>query len=428
VPGSPEAEVAPATGARNPEYRPRAVAICLVFLPIFLLANPVQAQFTLIEGEKSSLDLGGYFRSLTGLYDQGYRIPDLDRVSGFNAEVVRLKWILRLGDRAVVEVHDRLQVQASSSPQFVSSGPGFGVTVVPGRSLDLSTMFIDEDRLKVWHDVDRLSLTLNSRVGDVTVGRQAITWGISNLFPVADLWAQFSPFELDTEEKPGIDAARFLGYPTRAMELDAVVADRGSAEDLSAGIRATWSRPRADVYLGGGKFWNEVMILGGIAAPVGSWTLRAEGVLPYDLDTHEVDLPRVTLGVDRLGGEFVFSGEYHLNGIGATRVEDYGETLEDPRFARGESYFLGRHYLGGFGSWTPGNDRLSLTLSAMVNLVDRSTTLSPALTYDFGQETRLSVGGYLSSGNPPVLEPVPVLESEYGLYGDLLFTIVSIYF
>jgi hypothetical protein len=124
----------------------------------------------------------------------------------------------------------------------------------------------------------------------------------------------------------------------------------------------------------------------------------------------------------------MLSGEYHFNGIGAERVDDYGATLEDPRFARGESYFLGRHYLGGFGSWTPGNDRLSLTLSAMVNLLDRSTTVSPALTYDFGQETRLSVGGYVSSGNPPLLEPVPTLKSEYGMYGDLLFTMVSIYF
>ncbi|MGW8267615.1 MAG: hypothetical protein ACWGSQ_14715 [Longimicrobiales bacterium] len=420
--------MAPATRTRALESRPRAVASCLAAIPIFLLAHPLQAQFTLLEGEKNSLELGGYFRSLTGLYDQGYRIPDLDRVSGFNAEVVRLKWILRLGDRGVVEIHDRFQAQASSSPQFVSSGPGLGVTVVPGRSLDLSTVFIDQDRLKVWHDVDRLSLTLNSHIGDVTVGRQAITWGISNLFPVADLWAQFSPFELDTEEKPGIDAVRFLSYPTGALELDAVVADRGSADDLSAGIRATLSLPRADVHLGGGKFWNEAMILGGIAAPVGSWKLRAEGVLPYDLDTNDLDLPRLTLGVDRLGGELLLSGEYHLNGIGAASADDYGDILEDPRFARGESYFLGRHYLGGLCNWTPGNDRLSLALSAMVNLVDRSTILSPALTYDFGQETRLSVGGYLSSGNPPVLEPVPVLKSEYGIYGDLLFTMVSIYF
>lgn len=400
----------------------------LLTVQAFFQSPSLHAQFSLFEGERTSLELGGYFRSLTALYDQGYRIPDQDRVSGFNGEVLRLKWILRVGDRAVVEVHDRFQIQASSSPRFVSAVPGFGVTVVPGRSLDLSTVFIDQDRLKVWHDVDRLSLTLNTDFGDITAGRQAITWGISNLFPVADLWAQFSPFELDTEEKPGIDALRVLSYPARGLELDGVVADRGSAGDISAGIRATLSLAWTDLYLGGGKFWNEAMALGGIAAPVGSWKLRAEGVLPYDMDEEGLELPRVTLGVDWLGGEYMISGEYHFNGIGAATVDDYGETLSDPRYARGESYFLGRHYLGGLGSWTPGNDRLSLTLSALVNLMDPSTILSPALTYDFGQETRLSVGGYISSGNPPELEPVPMLMSEYGMYGDMLFTTVSIYF
>ena len=280
----------------------------------------------------------------------------------------------------------------------------------------------------MWHDVDRLSLTVYTGAGDLTLGRQAVTWGVSNLFPVADLWTQFSPFELDTEEKPGIDAVRFLSYPTGGLELDAVLADRGAVEDLSVGVRASMSLPGSDLYLAGGKFWNEAMVLGGVAAPVGSWKLRAEGVLPYDLDDDELDLPRATLGVDRMGGELMLSGEYHFNGIGAAEVEGYGEAIRDPRYARGESYFLGRHYFGAFGAWTPGNDRLSLGLSAMVSLVDGSTVLSPSLTYDFGQETRLSLGGFLSSGAPPVLEPVPEIESEYGLYGDLLYTTVYIFF
>ena len=95
---------------------------------------------------------------------------------------------------------------------------------------------------------------------------------------------------------------------------------------------------------------------------------------------------------------------------------------------RGESYYLGRHYLGLMGSWAPGNDRLSLTFSSMANLQDGSAVLTPILTYDFGQETRVSVGGLLSSGKVPDFGDVPTIGSEYGLYGDLLFTRVAIYF
>ena len=48
-------------------------------LALLLPFGALQAQFTLLEGKKSSLELGGYFRSLTGLYDQGFRIPGEDR-------------------------------------------------------------------------------------------------------------------------------------------------------------------------------------------------------------------------------------------------------------------------------------------------------------------------------------------------------------
>lgn len=404
---------------------------CLALLGLWALLapSPAAAQFTLLQGEKASLELGGYLRNLTGIYDLGYDTPDSESPLGFNAQVIRLKWTSRFGESAVLEVHDRFQTQLSSEySTFGASQAGFGVSVVPGRSLDLRSDLIQKDRVQAWHDVDRLSLTLYTGFGDMTVGRQAITWGISNLFPVADLWAQFSPFELDTEEKPGIDAFRLLSYPGSGLELDVVLADRGSAEDLSAGIRGGWILPWADVYAAGGKFWNEILGMAGISAPLGSWKLRGEGTLPYDLDEDSGKLPRVTLGVDRLGGETMFTAEYHFNGVGATGSQGYAQVLQDPRFARGESYYLGRHYLGGMANWTPGNDRLALTLSGMANLQDGSTIWTPVLTYDFGQETRISVGGLLSTGEAPTMAGTPVLRSEYGMYGDLFYTRMSVYF
>jgi hypothetical protein len=151
-------------------------------------------------------------------------------------------------------------------------------------------------------------------------------------------------------------------------------------------------------------------------------------VLPYDLDDDATKLPRATLGLDWMGGETLISGEYHFNGIGATDSEDYARVLGDPRFARGESYFLGRHYLGGVASWAPGNDRLSLALSALFNLQDPSTALTPVLTYDFGQSTRLSAGALVTFGDTPFLGDVPAFRSEYGSYGDLFFSRLSVYF
>lgn len=402
----------------------------LVTLGLFGSRAAASGQRTLFEKGPTSLELGGYIRSLTQLYDTGYDTPTSEnREGGLHAEVVRLKWNLHLSESLHLEVHNRFQARVSSAALGQGgSAVGFGVSVTPGRRWDLSNVMVDQDHLRAWHDVDRLALTWYSGFGDITAGRQAITWGISNLYPVADLWAQFSPFELDTEEKPGIDAVRILKYPAGNIELDFVVADRGSPRSLSAGVRASLSLPWGDLFAGGGKFWREAIGLIGISAPIDIYKVRAESALPYSLDQEAFKLPRVTLGVDRLGGETMLSLEYNFNGIGATNSRDYLDVLQDPRFAQGETYFLGRHNLGGVASWTPGNDRLSLVLSSLLNLQDPSGALVPSLTYDMGQATRISAGALVSFGDTPIFLPEPSLRSEFGAYGDFVYTTLSIYF
>jgi hypothetical protein len=398
------------------------------------------AQITLLEGDRTALTLAGYVRTLTGIHDLGYSIPEspvtaaTPRRTGFNGEVIRLKWTLEGGSgttgsglRWELDVHNRLQARVSSA-EAGDQVVGFGVSAVPDRLVDLETTLVDEPGLRAWHDLDRLSLTLYTDIADITIGRQPITWGVSGIFPVADLWARFSPFELDTEEKPGIDAVRILAYPA-GIEVDAVVADRGRVEDLSAGVRATAGLPSADLWLGAGKLWREAMVMGGVTVLLDAAKLRAEGVVPWDLDAGDLQQPRLTVGVDWIRGTLSLTGEYHYNGIGADH-DSYLAALQDPRVQRGETYYLGRHYLGGLVSWSPDvENRLTLALNALANLDDPSLALTPAFSYDLGQATRFSVGGLVSIGDPPAFTPLPpTFPTEFGAYGTLGYTQLSIYF
>ena len=400
-----------------------AVALALAFA----FAAPAGAQIVLVDGDHADLTLSGYVRALTGIQDRGFDAPGIERRTGFHGEVVRLKWRVE-SDRFVLDVHDRLQVRITSADD---QGPalGFGVSTVPGRSVDLSSDLLDRPGLRAWHDIDRLSLGVRTDLADFTIGRQPITWGLSTLFPVADLWTAFSPFELDTEEKPGIDAVRALFYPGEGLELDAVIADRGRARDLSAGLRATWSLTDADVWAAAGKLWNQAMLMGGVAFLFDETKLRAEAVLPFDLDADRLDPPRATLGVDWLRGRLAVTGEAHYNGIGAGDADGYLGAVQDPRFLRGESYFLGRYYLGGAVSWAPDEQgRIRLLGSALVNVGDGSAVLTPMLDYDLGPATSVTLGGMVSTGEAPLIAVPPSLRSEFGAYGDLLFTRISVYF
>jgi hypothetical protein len=404
--------------------------VILTITGLFSLGAPAvaAAQIPIVESESARLLLSGYVRALTGVHHAGFDVPGAARTTGFHGEVVRLKWSLAVGQRLTLTVHNRLQAQITSAATGFGSVAGFGVSVVPGRPVDLTTRLVDEERLDVWHDVDRLAITLRTGPADVTVGRQAITWGISTLFPVADLWARFSPFELDTEEKPGSDAVRVLSYPWQGVELDGVLAARGRAEDWSAGLRATVDLPAADLYGAAGKFWNELIAMGGVSWVLERVKLRLEAALPYDLDLDDWQRVRATVGGDWLSTRLSITAEYHLNGIGAADPTGYLATLADPRLGRGESYYLGRHYLGGALSWTADEEaRLTLAASTLWNVEDGSAVVTPVASYDFGQTTSVSLGAVLSFGATPTVVP-PGLRSEFGTYGDLGFTRVSVYF
>jgi hypothetical protein len=408
-----------------------AAALCLA------AAADARAQVTLLESDRATLSLTGYGRALTLLHDRGYDLPGglpgvqaPARQSGLHDQVVRLKWRLE-GERWRVDVHDRLQVRVSSE---VGQGSviGFGVGAEPELLVDLKSDMIARERVRAWHDVDRLSVTIRAGPADLTLGRQPITWGTATLFQVADLWAAFSPFEQDTDEKRGIDAARALLYPGDGIEVDLVVAHRGDLDHLSAGVRATVSRPGADLWAGAGKFWRQLMAMGGVTVLRDHSRWRAEAVLPWDLDDNALQRPRVTIGVDWLGATRVLGAEYHYNGIGRADPEAYLQAAADPRLQRGESYYLGRHYLGALGSWTPDPDaRLALAATALLNLGDGSMALLPGLSYDVGQAARISLGALASFGQEPTFSTLPPFlhpRSEFGLYGDALFATLSIYF
>ena len=410
---------------------PETLALLVCISTLFSFPERGGAQLPQAESGSFSLSLGGYVRSLTGIHDAGYDLPSGDRRSGFHSDVARLRWRARWSDEVLLEVHNRFQLGVSSSASgFDGSVVGFGVSADPGRSVDLESVWIDDERLRAWHDIDRLAFTVYTSAADITLGRQAITWGSSFLFPVADLWAQFSPFDLDTEEKPGVDALRILAYPASGLELDAVVADRGARDDVSAAVRATWSLSSADVYGAAGRLWEEAMVLGGIAWLLDSWKLRAEAVAPRKLDESRWLDPRATVGVDWIGSRLTLSGEYHFNGLGAAAPEGYLGRLQSESFARGESYFLGRHYLGGLASWAiDDQEGIRIAGTVLVNLGDPSGAILPALSWELGQSASLSLGGLLAVGDEPVFAgALPNLRSEYGTYGDLGYAQISAYF
>jgi hypothetical protein len=409
----------------------RAAACARVLACTFALAlaaSTTDATVPIVEGEEVSFTLAGYLRSLAGVQQPGIDTAGLlpDDL-GVSSGVLRLEWRLDIGEAVTFEVAERFFWRVTSEDLGLgTAGLGLGVSRAPGRTVDLSSDLVAEEGLLLVHDIDRLALRLYLDAADIVIGRQAITWGRALLFPATDLFATFSPFDLDASEKPGSDAIRVITSPWDHVELDFVVADRGEVEDLSGAVRANLFLENADVFVGAGKFWDEVALLGGMSAEVGSFSLLFEGTVPYDTDAGELLLPRLTAGGSWFSGDWTLGLEYHFNGAGVGDSAEYIGHASSDTISRGETYLFGRHYLGALAAWQA-DDLVRFGLSVITNLQDPSAVIAPTATYDVAESVEIGLGAYVGVGEESTLLP-PTIGSELGTAGNLFYVLMAAYY
>ena len=351
--------------------------------------------------------------------------------------MLRLEWKAAIGGHVSAEVHQRVFLRLNSETLLLGSQKmGLGASVVPRRSVLLRSVAHDEDRLLLEHDIDALALRANVGALDLTLGRQAITWGVALLFPVADLWTNFSPFELDTTQKRGVDALRVLYSRHRSLEIEAVVADRGTPRDLSGGLRIATYASWADFYVAVAKQWQELIAFAGVSATAGSFKLPVEAAEPFDMNGRKLSRLRASLGADWLLPSLTLTLEGHFNGTGVTRVSDYAAHQSAPVVERGESYLLGRWYAGAAAAWKM-SEPFQLSISALCNVQDPSLALAGALTYRLTQSTDLSLGAFQGIGITPRIQLQPgqaepqlrtKLGSEFGSAGGMYYLALSAFF
>lgn len=96
------------------------------------------------------------------------------------------------------------------------------------RYSDLSSDWLNDNGIngstKIGYEVDRLSYQHRFDKTTVGFGRQAIDWGSGRFWQPLNVFGAFAPTDLDTDFKPGIDAAVINWYPSDFSSLTAVYA------------------------------------------------------------------------------------------------------------------------------------------------------------------------------------------------------------
>ena len=333
------------------------------------------------------------------------------------------------GKRALFQVHYEV------SPVLVSrnlSAGGSTLNPVGGgyRLTDLQGSLDDDGKGKnrLYQNLDRLNAQINADVGDLTIGRQAISFGAARFISPTDVFLPFDVRTFDTEYRTGVDAIRFqrpwgdLGE----VDLGIVLGEKADRETSAAFLQLRQNHAGKDLNFALIEYAEQTLVGVGVQselADFGFWfeVARVDGTEDY---------VRVSVGLDHAWTENVFGMvEYHHNGAGSDRPEDYPALPGTLPYQGGGIFLLGENYL------IPSLSVLVTPLwtiagQAVVNLDDQSVFMSMTAEYNLAENLYMDFGIYRFIGDDLSVDAagMPVFGSEYGSNPDTLYTSLRWYF
>ena len=422
--------------------RQRLLAILLALL--FVLCGSARAKeiYSDEEGEKKAeLNLTAKGSSLLSYNpDDPFLFPVRRSALG----LLRVRTGLRIthSDRLNSEFAYEHNARAVSNGASVSSGgnilPSFAEA--PWRVEQLEWQVMDTTSNFAWrHEIDRALMAYHPSWGEVTVGRQAIGLGRGVIFSAVDVFAPFSPLEVDREWRRGVDAARaeYRLSPTTSAEIMGVFGDTWDDSAVLARVRGYLGDVDGELLVG--KHAEDAMIGAVMSTIVEGAEVHAEMA---GFDTRNDQAGGGFFGHDEgavkglLGSSYTFDvgrgltllGEYHYSGFGVREAEDAIRRLANPdfqeRFLRGDTQILGRHALATQLSY-PFNPQWSGTVLFLASPADGSGVFSPGVRWDVSDTTSVTASGFLPWGEDPSNGR---LKSHYGGQPASLFLQVSLYF
>lgn len=342
-------------------------------------------------------------------------------------------WLLRLTPEASwgdvsFEVHGLLSFV--SPPLFDSSR----IVVSDSRTFfSLDHDFTDSSRVDLLGSFDRLNMQVELKDVKITLGRQAVSWGVSFFWPALDLFAPFSPRQIDREYKAGVDAVRFTIPLGSFSEVELIGGSLGSSLNRSGAVGALirLNAGSADVGFMGGRFHRDTVAGAFVTADLRGTGLRGEVAWTESGAAEDALLDRQRFWRGSFGlmrqvmPSVSLTVEMAWNGFGTGEASEYQAFLEADRLLRGEVNALARAYTGVSTSWLL-HPLFTFNQTLLLNWDDHSSLSISTLSWSAGNNSEVLVGAQLGLGDGLAKDEVP--RSEYGLVPSTIFAALRYYF
>lgn len=199
-------------------------------------------------------------------------------------------------------------------------------------------------------EVDRLHY--RQRFGSTTldIGRQPLDWGSGRFWQPLNIFGAFSPTDLDTDYKPGIDALNLEYYPSALSSLSGVYAfaprDSDKVEDSAAMHYRRQVGDESELTLVAGSISGNRAVGAAFESVWGDVAWRIEG-LYYTLQEDDEDSLFWIAGLDyQFDDGTLLSAEYYDNSRGASSEAALAGIYNDELIASGLQQQLSRQLFG----------------------------------------------------------------------------------
>lgn len=422
-------------------------------LMILLLACPLKV-FAIWESPDGSMDIGGSFRSIAGVFDCT-RLPEF--YSQGNKKDYPLQTIFRFTSQGRPSEFLSFEVHLVQSNDFSIADESGVLSASQSssryRALDVTLDWHkdNENYARLW--LDRFNIKYSFPIGDLTIGRQAITFGKAYFWNPMDIFKPFEPGQLDRDYKPGVDGF-ILDIPLGNFSGVAFIGVLGPEVNFISGFTrkdSTWDSSlygssflsrfytnisEWDFSFQAGKVYGGYHVSGGAVGEIGFFESRIEAAYFISEKDIPVFFPRFgNISEDYLAGvigvgrtfpnTFVFELEYFFNGAGDP------DNLEVSmlRGMHGMSLNMSDQLIGLMLSY----DILPIFIARfglIYSVSDRSSQVQPSFFLSLSDEADLIVSATINYGKNPYLYQgsIPRMGSEFGSFPDIMLIEFKYYF
>lgn len=372
--------------------------------------------FVLISNNSySNFEFGGYvynFPSLqlinkeTNLFGDDYNnvFTDLTRL--------RLKPSYHFSEDTRIELNYEIDALISEKYLPLLSN----VQVTNRQALKLNWQVYDSKYIKVNHFIDLLYFKHIFEIGEISIGRQYISWGVGRVWQPTDMFNPINPANFSKVEKDGADAIAGKLYLGSFSDLDVLANFANNFKSVHFGARIRTNILENDLALVGGKFDENFIIGGSIAGNLFKAGIRAEGIYSFAQQVDDSYF-RGILGIDYQFTDKLYSAlEYQFNGAGTSDKMQYLKYFD--KLFRGEIQNLSQNYLAAIATYQF-QPLLTTNFTSIINFNDLSAMLLLSTRYELLQSLYLSAGILYTLGDR---------FTEYWYYNDAIYLTFEYYF